>query len=67
MDALTKCLDPEKRDCDRMARTRGLCNRCYSKLSLKIKRGETSLEVEEKAGRLLPSRMAEGRRQWNKW
>jgi hypothetical protein len=43
---LAKCLE-----CERWADYRGLCSTHYRWLQAKVRRGETSWEVEEKAGR----------------
>lgn len=41
-------------------RTRGLCNRCMTRMYVRIKKGETTLEAEEAAGRLLPKKNPRG-------
>ena len=50
--AVCKCLTE---GCERLARTRGVCNRCYSRLWTLIKNGSTTFESIEIAGRILPS------------
>ena len=50
--AFRKCLTE---GCERLARTRGVCDRCYSRLWTLIKNGSITFEGLEAAGRVLPS------------
>ena len=50
--AVCKCLTE---GCERLARTRGVCDRCYSRFYESIKNGSTTFEGLEAAGRVLPS------------
>ena len=50
--AVRKCLTE---GCERWARMRGVCNRCYSRLYTLVKNGSSSFESLEDAGRILPS------------
>ena len=48
-----KCLNP---NCDRVTRSRGLCNSCYVAAGNYVRSGRTTWAKLEKAGRVKPAR-----------
>jgi hypothetical protein len=50
---------------ERVARTRGVCPRCYTRHKLAVARGETTWAALEAAGLVLPAQPGRGWRDWN--